>query len=759
MPPPPGRKTRDNGLQPDLKSERSPVDAKTRMRSLSDSNIDSPGFQAPHLVDRTTNNHARTGSFNEGQGIGPEAGTVLLIKPVWGIAYDGFADAWNRLLSGKQGLWSGKVLKEGILADKSIFLILKSHQTALAIARDVTTFVRKQQQDTGPAALPIQMIVDSGHYPADNSIAAQGLAPYWNEMAPGYVYVSATAYALIKDKGLFSIVRNPETNRSNPMYVVIDQGQAESKSDPYIFSYQRALSRGENPPCYYCGCRKHVLADCPSKQLPWTTRGLERLGYLSFERIERLFFEYVVHTKSRDQAHQTDVPRSIQLAHYGLYELKRPFQLRCFLNIWNADDDNWTKLKETPTEVDKGGLLWIALDCLRVSNLTQAEAYLNSCTEKYPNDYRPYCALGLLNVEKNNFIRAEQCFERALDYISTKPQKALILFLLCRLYEVYDRPFKAAEKIREILRVVRHCEEAVYLDVVRRFREEKSAEAIQLLIDLIQENREFFTAALIDPDLEPFSKVIHPELKRLFVQAKEQAAKVAQKAEEDLKELEGLMDEKDIKETRSFLSKVEDLSMTDGYFAYTDIIYQGESILALSRKSIQERRGNLLNTLQGLSIRIRTCLNIAVNYPYPRMAAALQKEIVLLSAEINQAYHLARSNIPEEFKAALKLPERLSPLLHDVELQTARLQAVGFVLSSLADFLKNSLIFLSAALFFAIILFPIMIYYINLFLPKYGMPQVHNIWYYQKTILVSGSVSAFVLSIARTIRSMHKHRR
>jgi len=125
------------------------------------------------------------------------------------------------------------------------------------------------------------------------------------------------------------------------------------------------------------------------------------------------------------------------------------------------------------TEEDKGGFLWIALDCLRVSNLAQAEAFLESSLAKYPNDYRPYCAMGFLNVERNDFPGAEYYFDKALDYAKTKPQKIFLLFLLSRLYDVNDRCFKASEKIRQILFVNAHCEDA---------RSQKAVQEIELFV-------------------------------------------------------------------------------------------------------------------------------------------------------------------------------------------------------------------------------------------------------------------------------------
>ena len=60
-----------------------------------------------------------------------------------------------------------------------------------------------------------------------------------------------------------------------------------------LFLYSAALLEGENPPCFYCGSRKHRTTRCPSKQLSYGTCGLEALGHLAMDEINRLFSTYL----------------------------------------------------------------------------------------------------------------------------------------------------------------------------------------------------------------------------------------------------------------------------------------------------------------------------------------------------------------------------------------------------------------------------------------------------------------------------------
>ncbi|MBW1675455.1 MAG: adenylate/guanylate cyclase domain-containing protein [Deltaproteobacteria bacterium] len=689
----------------------------------------------------------------------PVVKTLLYFKPIWNIANDDFARIWNRLLAEKDNFWSGEIEKESTLSDRSVALIVNEVPSALAIAKNVMAFIGKNLwHDTDPSILPIQTIIDSGPYLRADRIVTEGLEVNWEEIDPGEIYVSASARKLIKNEGLFCVISESDTNRPRSFYKLILQEDRE-KSGPYLFFYQNALTQGNNPPCYYCGDKKHLTTNCPTKHLPQTTRALEKLGYLSFDTINRLFLNYIAGTRPNAEPGEEpkiDTDGSTPLAYNGFCELKRIFQLRFFTNIWDATDETWNNIKKTSTEEDKGGFLWIALDCLRVSNLAQAEAFLESSLAKYPKDYRPYCAMGFLNVEKNDFLGAEYYFDKALEYAKTKPQRIFLLLLLSRLYDVNDRPFKAGEKIREIFFINSHCEDARYQDIIFKFREEKNSDALSRLIKLIQQDREFYVNALIDPDLAPFSKIIHAELKDLFEQAKDGAMQIFNKAKNELNKLEDLVGEKEIKEAQSLWLKIRELPKADSYFAYLDIIHYGGSILAIGRGSIEKRRGNLLEVLYVLNSRVEKYLTFVSNYPYQNLIDALYQQLRLLQTKIDQTRDMARSDVPGEFKEALARPEELSAELDQIESKLKRLETIHLVILFFTRFLKKALIFQSAVVFFAIIVFPITIYYLNLVLQKHGMSSILNIWSYQKGIIVFGAIPALLLAILKTIKSLHK---
>lgn len=691
----------------------------------------------------------------------PITRTLLYLKPIWKLGKDNFAEIWNSLLESKDNIWAGKIDKESILSDKSIVLFVKEAPLTLAVAKDVISFLRKNLgQDRVPLLLPIQIIIDSGPYLKADELAMEGLEVNWEEIEPGVIHISAPAYKLLGNEYTFSITPSPETDKHRSFYkLTLIEDQEESK--PYLFLYQNALVEGKNPPCYYCGGKKHLTVNCPSKHIPQITQGLAKLGYLSLDTINKLFFNYLAGAAPHPEAEVETGEgngRSTLWAYHGFYELKEVFQLRFFRTIWNAKSENWQRIKESKDVEDKGGFVWIGQDCLRVSNLLQAESILETSLEKHPQDYKSYCAMGFLNVEKNNFPSADYYFNKALEYAGTTPQRIFLLLLLCRLYDLNDQTHKAEEKIREIIFINPYCSEAIYQNIIFKFREGKEAEALQRLIKLIQQDRDYYLKALIDPDLAPFNEAIHLQLINLFDQAKEEAVRTANQAEGELEKLENLVSEKDkeVEEAQSLWLKVKRLLKADSYFAYVDIIYYSGSIISIGRKSVEDRRRKLLKVLYELNRRFDEYLIFANNYSYQGLISSFYHQLNLIQTKIDQTWEMARSNSSDNLRAAFYRPEEISRDLDQIESKVKNLDTIQKVGLFLARFLKKSLIFQSAILFIGVILFPIIGHYLNLILPKFKIPPIYNIWSYQKTFLIFGGISALLLAILSTIRSFYK---
>jgi tetratricopeptide (TPR) repeat protein len=687
-----------------------------------------------------------------------ELKTLLYIKPDWVLATDDFPEKWGHLLGKSDELWGEEVEKEDVLNDKSVVLFASEPTRALGIADAVQKALRGEQ---GSERFPVQMVIDLLPFTGDDQDVLAHLDVNWEEIDHGDIFVSNSVFKAIKRKQDFEVDPSVDTDPHRSFYKVSHWRNSEKTTEP-IFRIHTELIKGPHPPCYYCGSKGHLTTGCPSKHLLHGTQGLDKLGYLSFEAINKLFVDYVSSGRQNailEKEFQTNFDNPYDMAFNGFHEVKRVFQLPFFRNVWNSPDEDWDKVRQAKIEKENnGGIIWMGTDCLRVSNLTQAETFLTTSLESHPEDYRPYCALGFLNIEKDDFLAARHYLIKALNCAETKPQKILMLFLISRLYDLEGYSVEAAENIKEILNISSVCVEAIYQEIILQFRDGKKADALKLLKKLIDLDRRFFVQALIDPALASYSQIVQSGLKDLFNQTKEQAVEIVREARKEYKKAEGLLHAKDRKEVESMWSQIVELSKQDSFFGHSDMIHYGSILIAVARRGIQSKKNELYESLYCLKRRIGKCSVFVKGYPYQSLIRPFCRSLLLIDGKIVETRNMADSDAPEIFKSSLDRPEVISAELDGLESKLARLNAIQLGVLFTTRFVKTSLILQLVIVILAIVLFPVAVHYLNLVLPKYNIAPVENVWNYQQGVLIIGGIGAVLVAFLKTIQGLQKER-
>ncbi len=682
--------------------------------------------------------------------------TLVYVKPDWNVAGEGFPEEWSRFLAGRNDLWGDKAEKESIQNDRSVAILTEDIEQALTVTKTVHDVLGKTKEG---AFLPVQLIIDWGPYLAGDDMALEYLDVDWEQIQPGEIYVSPSVFKTLEKNPSLGVKSESQSHDGISFVKIVfeENGQDSTLS---LFHHHDALAIGENDPCYYCGARRHLARDCPSKKLDQTTSALERLGYLSFDEINRFFNDYVSRNTPGGTAEidsSFDPNNPLLLVHHGFYELKRVFQLSFLRRVWDDGNETWEKIRQwRARKKANGGVLWMGTDCLRVSNLAQAESFLEAAVEQDPDDFRPHCAMGFLNVERNNFLSARYHFVKALDCADTKSQKVFIRLLICRLYDVEDYASEAAETLGEILAMEPNCVEAMYQDIVYRFREGQDSEAMDRLGKLIELDRQFFINALIDPGLAPFGHLIQPFLSRVFGQAKNEATGILDEARKEYKKAKEFDDKIETEDFRAFWARVKEAAGQGSFFGYLDAIHSGRMFISLCRKNIDRRRQALFETLHGLNSRIEESRVFVKKYRYPGLVDSLRQRLMMVDKEIWETKEMAKSESASDLRKSLSLPAVLSAELDGIESKLKRLGMVQLMLVFLTTFVKRSLIFQAVIVFVAIVLFPVAVYYLNMFLPKYQISPVKNIWSYQQGILIVGGICAGLFALISTANGLDK---
>ena len=689
-------------------------------------------------------------TWEENLSFDPASKTILYMKPTLNLAKNDFKGLWDKMLKGKANLWSdAEIDKEAILADKSVVLIVKQAPQSMAIAENIMRFLRLNMGQSGALFLPIQMVIDTGPYLSAGKLSIKNLNVNWGNIEPGEIYISGSSYKFVNEDNSFSIAVSSETS-PRTFYKVIRKNQG--KNEQSLFLYQNALIQGDNPPCFYCGSKRHPTRGCPSKSITDVTHFIEKLGYLPVKEINNLFFNYLNEASLENRRgfaslSTVDANSTIQLAHQAFFELTSVFQLRFFMKIWNLREDNWDKIKDSNMDQEKGGILWIALDCIRVSNYERAESIISEALSKRDHDYKVYLLAGFLGIEKNDFANAKKYLKKALDFPNKTPQSIFILFLISRIHYLSDDPLKAREMLRKILRLAPYCTEALYLDILFKLQHGDKTAAIDQLVKLIKKNRDYYLFALIDPELSNFASKINVRLEQLLMEAREKANDILSGVNEKIDSLEKIMgkDSKEVSEARYISTKMHELSKTDSYFGYLDITHYGETINKMGYRIIEKRRRRQYRMKSDLENRLKKYGYQAKKLSYSFLVDNVSYHIAMLMKKVDKTCRNINSDDPEEFEKSINRLELISKEVDGIEIKLRHLDSIAQVLIFATKFLKRTLFFQSANLIIALILFPIMTHYLNFIIPDhYISPQ--NIWNYQKIVLILGGLTGLILA-------------
>ena len=683
--------------------------------------------------------------WDSGIALDPTMKTLVHLRPVFNLGSKRFENNWNKIIAEKNRFWSASTVeKEQINNDRSISLIVRKAATAWEIPKHVTSHLQINMGQEANLCLPLQIIIDTGAFINAGRVSLNNLRADWNQIEPGEIYISETAHHLLNKEG---VNINLKGGKGAGGYFTVSQTNDNRTTDNF-FRYQHALVSGEYTPCFYCGSHAHATTSCPSKMITELTGYIDKLGYMTLDNINNMFLSYLQVTQNdlvNTEAMNSNSP--VCIAHNAFYELKSTFQLRLFRTIWNTKEDNWNRIRIGTEENDRGGLLWIGLDCLRVSNLEQVGSIVEGEVRKKNTDYKVYCLAGLMYIERNQFRAASSILKKALEMTVRTPERIYVLFLLYRTHSLLNEASKAREMLRKILKLSPHCTEATYLEIVSRFSNSNISSTVDQLIRLIRKNRDYYIISLIDPDLSNYHKDISANLDYLLIDARDKAQRILPAAKEEVAELEKLMgsDSDEIMEAKTQISKMEQLINTNSYFGYLDVIHYGEDIYQLGNRIVKNREIKLSKIENGLVQLMERCNNYLELLPYDFMVKPASLKLNTIKRSIDSTRERIKNQGAKEFQDALNKLKEFSNELIALERKLRRMDAQAQFLGFLLKFMKKNLVFQSANLLICLVIPPILIHYLNLMFPDLNLSE-SGMWHYQKILMILGGITGIILS-------------
>lgn len=332
------------------------------------------------------------------------------------------------------------------------------------------------------------------------------------------------------------------------------------------------LVSGSEAPCFYCGLRSHPPVKCPSRRLqPANTmiNYLDRFGQMGLDALPGLF-------QALDKRLSSDLLQDLSnlLMEKGdlatvvgaMFDVNQTCQLRMMNLVWRAKGKQWPDgiqdLRDPGEE-----LIWSAFDAMRTGHIDRASQQLDQYILKAHKNYQPRLLQGFMAMERGELKRARGYWEEAEGLTYTPLQRSYVQFLQGRLCEVQGVHQEAVGLYGKALRESSRFLPARYRQAVCLIKSGFLAEAQGMLRDLIQQDPDFFSVMLLDPELEGGRTLILADLWDIWQEADRTASEIVGSVEH----LPDLLDKwlpRDHDAYRGFAERIQGLSIHSGIGNY-----------------------------------------------------------------------------------------------------------------------------------------------------------------------------------------------
>jgi tetratricopeptide (TPR) repeat protein len=653
----------------------------------------------------------------------------------------------------------GRILKTG---DDMVVSCIDDATEALKTAITIQRSAVENRDKKVP--LNIRFFIHSGDDSATEEDIQRDLSAFVVKMSdtakPGHIYVSTETYN--SAQGLNAVEFRPleATSGQLPYYDVAwhpetdcapGGGTPEASrahaggSGPFM--HATALLAGAFAPCFYCGSKRHATTACPSKHLAYASTGLEKLGYLSMNEINRLFSDYLNRSGEDLPVIPEPGPKEerslVHLAPLSFYELKRVFQLRFLDVVWNASSKaDWHKARERKVEgFPEGGMLWLARDCIRTGRIEEAEDLLSRYGRRNQGDYRTSCGLAFAKIERGSYVTAADLLNEALNQPTGNLQRTYLLLLLSRVYEFIPDLSKADEKLKDALAIEPLCPEGTYEQIIRYFRGRREADATNRLVKLIRIYKEYYPATLISPELAKFRDVFSPEFEKLVVQTRGEAGKAAEEADKEVALLKGFVGENDSdvaqvlsshKQMRELIEKPEAL------FNYHEAIAMAARIVAECKELDKERAEHAGSVIQKVENRVDEAVQRSAQ---PHKAVALFQRILDRVARLKEELQARAPLAP-----CLAQCEEMERETDAIEVQIKELDVRHALMQMWTRLSKQIILISFVTATLGLVFFPGAVSLLHALRPDVLTLESSEIWAGQKAILLTGTLFAAIFA-------------
>lgn len=463
----------------------------------------------------------------------------------------------------------------------------------------------------------------------------------------GEVILTSPAYESLDSPAQRLCIACPASAAHTGHYYRLDVSGARQDA-PLQLQVRGLGQRGDGPCCLYCGHSSHPTAACPSKLIQKRTNALERLGTISFARLEQLFTDMlpdiVRPLRGGDEEDRFDLlapdesaADSFAVVFAAFYEISGVFQLhrvkKRFLNSGSG------------ARRGAGGSVMMGIDCLRVSRLDEARDWFEKARKEDPNDYRPLVGLGLLEVERNQADDAFRYISRAMDLCERGRDKQYVQLLAARMYECAGDNTSAVAELRTLLMKTPDWETALYYQAVLLVQIGFATQGIAILKHLYEGfSPVVLLKVLIDPALQDAQAQILAAFRQEIAFLRSQCRHSFSAIKQAIDEYSGRFTQED----EHFVQACDLYRRASAWASrecFHGLMYMPDTaarISGLLERAVVDRRRKLFDRLsryRAMGDRMRTYLD---RYPYPRLR---DERAAASLAQLEHAFREARAGV------------------------------------------------------------------------------------------------------------------
>jgi hypothetical protein len=426
--------------------------------------------------------------------------------------------------------------------------------------------------------------------------------------------------------------------------------------------------------CFYCGVKEHATFQCPSKLIQSPTNNIEKIGYYSFKRIREVFYKNysrivnplkdAVEEERFEILLKGNATDDYSVSFFAFYEIGELFQL-CFMRqVWqsNNHDDDWQEMRNRPQAKKKGGELWIGEDCLRVSRHMEAEQWLEKALKESPNDYRPYIALGILAIEKEQHLEALYYLGKSLLFPLSDLQKCYVHLLVARVYELFDFLPLAIDETEKIFAVFPQWLDIRYYYASLLAKAGEDQKALAILQRLLKEEPKYCLKLILDPDMDSIRKEAQSVIDQIWKQLRYEGLNCLNRAQKLIEDYSEWFDKEDeeYKIAVELFQKASALLEEESLFGILDIAGLEVDINLQITNALTPRKKNLKENLFLSKKTLEAYARFLELYPYKKLLS--QKDVRLqtgLSDLLENAQKVIESGTPKSLKTAQSMVKAL----------------------------------------------------------------------------------------------------